>query len=79
MGWVLTDVMTEDDRMSRPTDNELRQEIASLRAAIAANWLANRKHRAILLNDRLLKIEREAAQRPSMAHEFGGHDYAPAF
>lgn len=59
------------------SDNLLRQEIASLRAEIAACWLSGKRERAEMLNDRLNKAEREAMTRPSMAHQFGGCCYAP--
>lgn len=58
--------------MKGPTDNELRQEIASLRAEIAACWMNGKRGRARILNDRLEKAECEARHRASMAHEFGG-------
>lgn len=53
-------------------DTLLRQEIASLRAEIAACWLKSQRRRAEILNNRLTKLERQAMERPSLAHLFGG-------
>lgn len=54
------------------TDNQLLQEIASLRAEIAACWLKSQRRRAEVLNVRLNKVERQAMECPSLAHLFGG-------